>query len=109
MDRQLKLLVDIQISIQNIEKYLGDKRLFSEFETNDLLRDAIERNLITIGEATNNLLKINPEIQISDARKVVNARNRLTHGYDEIDSVQIWNILIKNLPILKKEVLLLIN
>ena len=46
MDRQLKLLVDIQISIQNIEKYLGDKRLFSEFETNDLLRDAIERNLL---------------------------------------------------------------
>ena len=74
------------------------------YDTNYLLQDAVERNVITIGEAMNSLLKIYPEIEISNARKIVDARNKLTHGYDEIENLQIWNILIKHLPILKIEV-----
>jgi uncharacterized protein with HEPN domain len=49
-------------------------------------------------------LKIDPSIKISDSRKIVNARNRLTHGYDEVDATQIWSIVIKYMPILKMEV-----
>jgi uncharacterized protein with HEPN domain len=44
-----------------------------------------------------------PEIAISDARKIVDTRNKLTHGYDEIENVQIWSIIIKYLPILKED------
>jgi uncharacterized protein with HEPN domain len=69
-----------------------------------LLQDAVERNLITIGEAVNLLLKRMPEIAISNARKIVDTRNKLTHGYDEIENVQIWSIVIKYLPVLKEEV-----
>jgi uncharacterized protein with HEPN domain len=43
-------------------------------------------------------------IAISNARKIVDTRNKLTHGYDEIENVQIWSILIKHLPVLKVEV-----
>jgi uncharacterized protein with HEPN domain len=100
MDRRLKLLNDISLCIQNIYEYLSDSYPYDLFENNPLLQDAIERNLITIGEATNALLKIDPKINITDARKIVNVRNRLTHGYDEIDSTQIWSILKRNLPIL---------
>ena len=32
----------------------------------------------------NSLLKKTPDIAISNARKIVDARNKLTHGYDEI-------------------------
>jgi len=32
-----------------------------------MLQDAVERNLEIIGEAVNQLLKLNPEIQISNA------------------------------------------
>ena len=92
------------ISIETIENYLGKERVFEMYDTNYLLQDAVERNIITIGEAMNSLLKIYPEIEISNARKIVDARNKLTHGYDEIENLQIWNILIKHLPILKKEV-----
>ena len=74
------------------------------YDSNYLLQDAVERNVITIGEAMNSLLKIYPKIEISNARKIVDARNKLTHGYDEIENLQIWNILIKHLPILKIEV-----
>ena len=69
-----------------------------------MLQDAVERNLITIGEAMNLLLKKEPEIPISNARRIVDTRNRLTHGYDEIEVTQIWNIVINHLPLLKNEV-----
>jgi uncharacterized protein with HEPN domain len=105
MDNHIrKLLQDLLISIETIENYLGKERVFEMYDTNYLLQDAVERNVITIGEAMNSLLKIYPEIEISNARKIVDARNKLTHGYDEIENLQIWNILIKHLPILKIEV-----
>ncbi|MCF8302911.1 MAG: DUF86 domain-containing protein [Bacteroidales bacterium] len=99
-----KLLFDIQSCIQQIETYLNDTKVFIQYDHNSLLQDAVERNLITIGEAMNSLLEINPKISISNARRIVNVRNKLTHGYDEIDNVQIWNIIINHLPVLKREV-----
>ena len=99
-----KLLFDIKTCIGNIGNYLRDLKAFEEYDKNLLVQDAVERNLITIGEAVNALLKIEPEIGISNARRIVNARNKLTHGYDEIENLQVWNIIIEHLPILKKEV-----
>lgn len=58
-------------------KNIGSEKIFSIYEQNTLLQDAVERNLITIGEAVNSILKINSEIQISNARKIVDARNSL--------------------------------
>ncbi len=99
-----KILKDILICIENIDKYLGENKIFNEYDTNYLLQDAVERNLITIGEAVNQLLKRMPDIAISNARKIVDTRNKLTHGYDEIENVQVWSIVIKHLPILKEDV-----
>ncbi len=110
MDNQTnKILADILICIESIENYLGEQKVFSYYDTNYLLQDAVERNLITIGEAVNNLLKKFPEITISNSRKIVDTRNKLTHGYDEIENVQVWNIIIKHLPVLKAEILNLIE
>ena len=50
-----------------------------------------------------------PDIAISNARRIVDARNRLTHGYDEIDNTQVWSIIINHLPRLKSEVKDLLN
>jgi uncharacterized protein with HEPN domain len=99
-----KILQDILICIENIDNYLGENKIFEEYETNYLLQDAVERNLITIGEAVNQLLKSFPDISISNARRIVDTRNKLTHGYDDIENVQVWSIVIKHLPILKEEV-----
>jgi uncharacterized protein with HEPN domain len=49
-------------------------------------------------------LKIQPEIKISNSRKIVDARNKIIHGYDEISDDVIWGIVVNNLPILKNEV-----
>lgn len=110
MDNEIKkLLQDILTCIGNIDTYIGNKKVFAEYENNSLLQDAVERNLITIGEAVNALLKRWPSLAISDARKIVNTRNKLTHGYDDIENVQVWNIIINSLPKLKREVESLIS
>ncbi len=99
-----KLIQDIIICLENIENYIGENKVFTEYSDNFLLQDAVERNLITLGEAMNLLLKKEPEIPISNARRIVDTRNRLTHGCDEIEVTQIWNIVINHLPLLKTEV-----
>ena len=57
-----------------------------------------------IGEATKRILEIYPDINISNVRKIVGARNRIIHGYDDIDNTEIWSIVVNSLPILKKEI-----
>ncbi len=69
-----------------------------------MLQDAVERNLEIIGEAMSKLLKIHPEISISNSGRIVDARNKIIHGYDEIENVQVWEVIINHLPRLKKEV-----
>lgn len=94
-----KYLYDIKSCIENIETFIGEPKMYSNFESNLMLQQAIERNIEIIGEAVNSLLKINPEIAITSARRMVDARNKIIHGYDEIQLVQIWNIIINHLPL----------
>jgi uncharacterized protein with HEPN domain len=52
MDIKIKKnLFDIQESINSIENYLGDKRDFSVYTADKMLRRAIEREFEIIGEA----------------------------------------------------------
>lgn len=110
MDNEIKkLLKDILIAIEAIESYIGPKKVFADYERNFLLKAAVERNLITVGEAMSVILKKESDINISNARKIVDVRNRLAHGYDDIDDTQIWNIVINRLPLLNQEVQELLN
>lgn len=99
-----KYLFDIQTSINSINEYLGDKRDFAEYQLNKLLRRGIERELEIIGEAANRILIVDPSIKIDNARKIVDLRNWVIHGYDKIDDMIIWGIVSKQLPILKIQV-----
>ena len=93
MQHNIKMyLLDISTSIKSIYDYLGEERKFSEYETNKMLRRAVERELEIIGEATNRILKTDPNIDISNGRRIVNLRNLVIHGYDNIDNVIIWGI-----------------
>lgn len=86
----LKYLHDIRELIDSIYEYLGDESNFNYYQANKLLRRGIERELEIIGEATNRIIKIDSEIEISDSRRIVNLRNWVIHGYDKVDDVIIW-------------------
>lgn len=97
-------LQDINRSIEEIYSFLPSKRNFFEFQNDLKTKKAIERNLEIIGEAINRILKEKPNIKITDSRKIVDTRNRIIHGYDSVTEDVIWLIVIKYLPVLKKEV-----
>ncbi len=98
-----KLLFDIITSINNIDTYIGIEKVFDKYDSNPMLQDAVERNIEIIGEAMSKLLKMELNIKITNSRRIVDARNKIIHGYDEIENVQIWGIIINNLPKLKEE------
>lgn len=61
-------------------------------------------NIAIIGEATNRILKIRNDISITNARKIVNTRNYVIHGYDSLRYEILWAIVVKDLPLLKSEI-----
>jgi uncharacterized protein with HEPN domain len=98
-------LYDIQTAIANIEKYLSDRpKIFTEYKKDMRTKQAIERNIEIIGEATKRILNFDSTIQITNARKIVDTRNRIIHGYDTVLDEHIWAIVINDLPKLKQEV-----
>lgn len=99
-----KYLYDIITSINSIYEYLGEDRNFTEYSKNKLLRRAVERELEIIGEASNRILKIDSKFPIDNARKIVDLRNWVIHGYDKVDDVLIWGILTNHLPKLREQV-----
>ena len=99
-----KYLYDVQLSIVSIYEYLGNKRDFFEYENNKQLRRAVERELEIIGEAVNNLLALDETIAIDNARRIVDLRNFVIHGYDKVDNVIIWGVISRDLPKLKEQV-----
>lgn len=103
-----KWLTDITGAIQNIDIHLDGKRDFALYQTNITIRRAVERELEIIGEATNRILKIDSSIAISNARRIVDLRNRVIHAYDAVDDVIVWSVVVKSLPGLEREVNLLL-
>ncbi len=105
MKREVKkCLFDIKISIDSINDYLGESRDFLKYQENKLLRRGVEREIEIIGEAMSRILNLDPNIQIVNARKIVDTRNWVIHGYDKVDDVVIWGIISNHLPKLKKEI-----
>jgi uncharacterized protein with HEPN domain len=107
--KALKYLHDIRESIDSINEYLGEERDFNIYQSNKLLRRAVERELEIIGEATNRILKIDPDIPIADSRRIVDLRNWVIHGYDKVDDVIIWGILSRDIPLLYRQVSTLLD
>ena len=57
----------------------------------------------------NQVLKLNPNIPITAARKVVDTRNFVIHAYDSLKPDILWGIVINHMPLLRREVEDLLN
>ena len=89
-----KNLFDIKESIESIESYLGEKRDFNLYQSNKMLRRAIEREFEIIGEAMGRIDKLDNKINITTKKQIISMRNRVIHGYDKIDNAIIWGTII---------------
>ena len=95
--------------ILKIEEFLGSNRDFKEYQQNKMKKMAVERCLEIIGEAINRALKQDSSLSISNARKIIETRNFVIHAYDSIDDNIIWGIVNRHLPLLKKEIEILLK
>ncbi len=102
-------LSDIKQAINEINDFLPDKKDFFEFQKDIKTKRAIERNIEIIGEAVNRILKADPNFPISNARKIVDTRNRISHGYDSVSEDIIWAIVLREIPKLDEEISRLMN
>jgi len=109
-EKQLKLLYDVKLAIDEIDSYFEtESKTYENYKSNSILKRAIERNLEIIGEAMNRLLKENPEFTIENGVRIIGLRNQIIHGYDSVSDENIWGIITLHLPKLKSEVNSLIN
>jgi len=106
MDEEIKTwLYDVLNSIIEIESYFANQsKSFKRYQNDIKTKRAIERNIEIIGEAVNRILKKDNNIHISNSRKIVDTRNHISHGYDNVSDDVIWAIVINHLPKLKIEI-----
>lgn len=110
MHIELKVwLYDVLNAVQEIETFLQDTADFTIYQNDLKTKRAVERNLAIIGEAMSRILNKDASIQLSNARKIVDTRNRIIHGYDTVSDEVLWAVINDHLPILKREVQQLLN
>jgi len=104
-DKVKKHLEDILIAIDEIDIFFESlPKRYDLFVNNLLLRRGVERNIEIIGEAMSRILKADSTISITNARRIVDTRNYVIHGYDTVTVDILWSIVVNHLPLLKNEV-----
>ena len=101
MSRDSRLfLQDILDSAAKVQVYTADMAQ-EAFETNDLVYDAVIRNLEVIGEAAKqtplDLRAAAPEIPW---RMICGFRDHLAHAYFGLDNDTVWEVVTTELPAL---------
>lgn len=93
-----------------IVDFMGD-RSFAEYQSDRMLRLAIERLLIIVGEALNRAIKAEPSVvnSITETPGIIAVRNRLIHDYPHISDERIWEIATYDVPRLLSEVRALLS
>jgi len=104
-DNVEKYLEDILIAINEIDVFFETlPKKYDVFANSILLKRGVERNIGIIGEAMSRILKIDDAIPITNARKIVDTRNYVIHGYDTLTADILWSIIMNHIPLLKNEV-----
>jgi uncharacterized protein with HEPN domain len=95
----LPYLQHIRDSIAAIEEYVAGGR--EAFLRERLIQDAVVRNFEIIGEAASRVSVTSRGRRGLPWRKIIAFRNRLIHGYWSVDPILVWDVITRDLPVLK--------
>ena len=92
-------LWDVQNAAKQIQTFLAGMDA-PAYEANAMAQAAVERKFEIIGEALNQLAKLDAAMaaRIPDARQIVAFRNQLIHGYASVNVGTVWNVVQTALP-----------
>lgn len=100
-----KYLFDIQSATELLAKFTVGKS-FRDYQSDPMLRAAVERKFEVIGEAVAKLARLDESIadRISEYQRIIAFRNVLIHGYADVDDHLVWDVVKTNLPTLRHEI-----
>lgn len=96
--RDAAYLLDMLQAAEKLERYIQGK-VFYDLLKDEMLCDAIERNIEIIGEAARRISQTfkqdHPDIPW---RKIIAQRNVLVHEYDNVAVEEIWKVATARIP-----------
>ena len=104
MNRDISLFIeDILESIDAIEDFSKDMGE-EEIKTNRMKQSAIVREIEIIGEAVKNIPDYfkNKHKEV-EWRKIAGMRDIIVHNYFKMDLNAVWNVINKDIPVLRKQ------
>lgn len=108
MKRDALSLVHILESIQLVLKFTKGGE--TEFFGSELIQSAVMRHLSIVGEATKRLTHEFRAIhQDLPWKSMAGLRDKLIHDYVKIDTREIWNVVVNDLPKLQPQLVALLR
>ncbi len=97
-----KYLFDVLEAANLITEFCANES-YERYSVSALLRSAVERQFVIAGEALSQLGKIDLATfeRVPDARQIVSFRNQLVHGYQTIDDLVVWGVVMNDLARLR--------
>lgn len=106
MQREVsKLLYDAQQACRAVAEFTHGKSV-DDYRDNLMLRSAVERQLMIMGEALYQASKRDESLSasISDVRRIINFRHVIVHGYASLEHDTVWGIIEHDVPRLAHEI-----
>ena len=100
-----KYLEDMRQATSLLAEFTANKTL-PDYESDALLRSAVERQCEIIGEAMAQLVRTDATTadQFDGYRRIIAFRNVLIHGYADVDHRLVWDVVQTNLPALAERI-----
>lgn len=96
--RDINYIIDIREAIDNIGEYAKGLD-YDDFIKDKKTRDAVVHNIEIIGEATKNLSDfLRERYSQIPWKSMAGVRDRLAHGYFDVNYEIVWNIIEQELP-----------
>jgi uncharacterized protein with HEPN domain len=95
-------------AIDRATTYLQQVDSVEAFEQNPQIQDAVARNIEILGEAANHIQYMDPAFAASHPElpwpEMRGMRNKMVHGYFDIERETVWGTVKTDLPQLKQQV-----
>jgi uncharacterized protein with HEPN domain len=99
-----KYLWDAVTAAERAQRFIQG-RTFADYQQDEMLRSAVERQLEIVGEALAQLRRIDPACasNIAELPQAVGLKNVLIHGYATVDDRLVWGVAEAHLESLLRD------